>query len=121
MRFMIDECVGPTIAEWLKLMGHDVISSYDAMRGFADDEVLKKACHENRIVITSDKDFGDLVFRQNMDHCGVILLRLIDERPSQKMKVIRDALDNYSKSLDGNFLVVTETSVRIVTAQNQRS
>ncbi|CAN5183802.1 hypothetical protein BH09DEP1_BH09DEP1_4600 [soil metagenome] len=118
MKFMVDECVGPTVAQWLKSEGHDVVSSYDAMLGFADDEVLKKALRETRILITSDKDFGEMVFRQQMDHCGIILLRFSDERPLQKIKIIQEVLNNYSQSIEGNFLVATENSVRIVSVQH---
>jgi predicted nuclease of predicted toxin-antitoxin system len=118
MKFMVDECVGPSVADWLRFLGYDVLSSFDDLRGLADDMVLQKACLEDRIVITCDKDFGDMVFRQQMNHYGVILLRLNDERPTNKIRVIKEVIENYSKDLFGNFIVATEKSVRVTIIQH---
>ncbi len=87
MRFLVDECTGPAVAQWLR--------------------------QQNRILITNDKDFGDLVFRDRKPHKGVILLRLEDERSANKIAVLRRLFEKYEKSLPGHFIVVTETTVRI--------
>lgn len=113
MKFFVDECVGPTVAQWLKQNNYDVISSYDDLLGLDDNSVLKKALLETRIIITCDKDFGEMIFKSKMQHCGVILLRLIDERPSKKIMMLDNILKNYAQELFGNFVVVTETTVRI--------
>lgn len=118
MKFMVDECVGPSLAHWLMSLGYDVVSSFEGFQGLADEMVLKKACQEDRIIITSDKDFGDMVFRQQMDHQGIVLLRLVDERPANKIRVVKDVLENYAKEIPGNFIVATEKSVRVITIQN---
>ena len=64
MRFLVDECTGPGTARWLRDQGHDVFSVYDEARGTDDDTIIEKACNENRILITNDKDFGEKVFRE---------------------------------------------------------
>jgi predicted nuclease of predicted toxin-antitoxin system len=64
MRFLVDECTGPAVAQWLRLQNHDVISVYDEIRGADDKEVIQKASEQNWILITNDKDFGELVFRE---------------------------------------------------------
>lgn len=51
MRFLVDECTGPAVAEWLRQLGHDVYSAYDEARGAADDELLTRAFSENRILL----------------------------------------------------------------------
>jgi len=56
MRFLVDECAGPAVAEWLHSLGHDVFSIYDSARGLDDDAVILKALVENRIIITIDKE-----------------------------------------------------------------
>ena len=114
MKFLVDECVGPSVAKWLLQNSYDTISIYDDMTGIDDDSVLKKAFLENRILITSDKDFGEMIFKNKKQHCGVLLLRLIDEKPSNKIHVLKDTLKNYSQDLFGNFVVVTEKTVRII-------
>ena len=67
MRFLVDECTGPAVARWLRGENHDVISVFDEIRGADDREVLKKAFEQNLILITNDKDFGELVFREKSD------------------------------------------------------
>ena len=114
MKFLVDECVGPAVARWLKKSGFDAISIFDVLTGIDDDAVLNKAFAESRILITSDKDFGEMVFNSNKQHCGILLLRLADERPSSKIEVIERLLKGYSEELFGNFVVATGQTVRIV-------
>lgn len=114
MKFLIDECVGTTVSEWLKDRGLDAVSVYDDQCGIKDDAVLNKALSESRILITSDKDFGDMIFRDKKLHSGVVLLRLSDERPLNKIKVIEQVLKNHSADLFGNFLVATEKTIRVI-------
>jgi predicted nuclease of predicted toxin-antitoxin system len=113
MRFLVDECTGPAVAQWLHQQNHDVISVFDEIKGADDQEVIQKACEQNRILITNDKDFGELVYRDKKPHKGVILLRLEDERAANKIAVLRHLLEKYEKSLSGHFIVVTETTIRI--------
>src|SRR5258708_2799583 len=112
MRFLVDECTGPRVAEWLLSEGHEVVSIFDESRGLADPNVLAKALTENWILITNDKDFGELVFRERLKHHGIILLRLDDERSANKIGVLRHLLANYAEKLPGQFVTVTETKVR---------
>jgi predicted nuclease of predicted toxin-antitoxin system len=113
MRFLVDECTGPAVARWLREQGHDVVSVYDQARAAADDVVLQMAKDETRILVTNDKDFGEKVFRSKQSHCGVILLRLTDERPTVKIQVISRLLDLYADKLQGSFVVVSERRIKI--------
>lgn len=112
MRFLVDECTGPAVARWLSEQGHDVVSVYETARDLNDETIIQKAHTEKRILITNDKDFGDKIYRQRYPHCGVILLRLEDERASQKIAVLRRLLITYAQQLENQFVVVTETRVR---------
>ena len=98
MRFLVDECAGPLVARWLRDQGHEVFSVFDEARGISDEEVLNKAVSENRILITVDKDFGEMIYRERREHCGVILLRLSDERALNKVRVISQLLEIIVKS-----------------------
>ncbi|MBE0409047.1 MAG: DUF5615 family PIN-like protein [Anaerolineales bacterium] len=115
MRFLVDECAGPAIADWLRGREHDIYSVYNQSPGISDDDILKKAVKEHRILITCDKDFGEKIYRDNYPHRGVILLRLIDERSSMKIAALQRVLDKYPDRLAGNFIVVSESKVRIST------
>ena len=114
MRFIVDECTGPGVANWLKNRKHDVVSIYEESPGLEDDRILQKAVMEERIIITNDKDFGEMVFRENKSHCGIILLRLKDDRTSNKIKTLEVIIDKYSDQLLNNFVVISETTIRII-------
>lgn len=119
MRFLVDECVGPTVARWLEQQGHDVVSVYHHSRGADDNVLLQMAFSESRILITNDKDFGQIVFREGMPHKGVILFRLVDERKANKIAVLERLLQAYSLHLLNNFVVVTEDAVRIAAEHSE--
>jgi len=112
MRFLIDECAGPAVARWLQALGHEVISIFEEAQGEADDKVLAWAVAEDRILITNDKDFGEMIFRERLKHRGVIFLRLSDERSANKIEILKHLLENYSEKLPNQFVTVTETKVR---------
>lgn len=112
MRFLVDECTGPVVADWLSAQGHDVFSVYDLSRGMDDDDVFEKAFAENRILLTNDKDFGEKAYRERRPHHGVILMRLDNERAESKIKVLKRLLENHVSRLPEQFVVVTEKKVR---------
>ena len=118
MRFLVDECTGPAVAAWLRDQSHEVFSVYEEARGMADQDVLSKAHAEDWILVTNDKDFGEMVYRERKPHCGVILLRLNDERASSKTDAVRKLLASYADRLRDAFVVVTETQIRFATTPN---
>ncbi len=114
MKFLVDECVGTMVAKWLKENNHDAVSIYDGTCGIDDNAVLGKAFSEGRILVTSDKDFGEMIFKSKKQHCGVLLLRLIDEKPMNKIQVFERVLQNHHSDLLDNFVVATEKTIRII-------
>jgi predicted nuclease of predicted toxin-antitoxin system len=112
VRFIVDECTGPSVAAWLRGEGHDVLSVFDDRRGARDDEVLALSVSEARIIITNDKDFGEMVFRRHLSHPGLVLLRLSDERAANKIAVLRRLLAQFGPRIPGSFVVATERAVR---------
>lgn len=81
-------------------------------RGMPDEDVLAEAFSGAWILLTNDKDFGEMVFRERRRHHGVIFLRLQDERAASKIDAIRRLLDSYADRLSDAFVVVTETQIR---------
>ncbi|MBI4749155.1 MAG: DUF5615 family PIN-like protein [Acidobacteria bacterium] len=112
MRFLVDECTGPAVARWLRSSGHDVYSVFEESRGSDDDDVMKKAFEENRILITNDKDFGEKVYREGKSHHGIILLRLSDERSPNKIERLRILLEENADTLQDQYVVVTESKIK---------
>lgn len=112
MRFLVDECTGPAVAEWLRNQKHEVFSVFEEARGMADDDIILKALEENWILITNDKDFGEKAYRDGRLHRGVILLRLEDERSPSKIQVLSRLLKTYPDRLSNTSVVVTEKQIR---------
>ena len=112
MRFLVDECTGPAVAQYLREVGHEVFSVYNQTRGLDDETIIHKAFEEDWILITNDKDFGEKVYRNDYPHKGVVFMRLENERAANKIKVLKNLLTSYAGQLVDNFTVVTETQVR---------
>jgi predicted nuclease of predicted toxin-antitoxin system len=115
MRFLVDECTGTSVADWLKSEKHEVFSVFEQWRGVSDDEIIEKCQNEDYILITSDKDFGEMVFRNQKVYNGIILLRCEPNIFKKRIEVLNKLIQNYSDSLQNNFVVVTNDKVRIVT------
>jgi predicted nuclease of predicted toxin-antitoxin system len=112
MRFLVDENTGVTVARWLREQDYEVFSVYEQARGIDDDTIIQKAFDENWILITSDKDFGEKVYRDKYPHRGVILLRLENERSANKIYILQQVLEQHKEQLVDSFVVVTETQIR---------
>jgi predicted nuclease of predicted toxin-antitoxin system len=112
MRFLVDECTGPAVANWLRKKGYEVFSVYEESRGMDDECIIRKAFSENWILVTNDKGFGEKVYRERRLHKGIVLLRLDDERASNKIETIRRLLEGYGDRLADQFVTVTEKQVR---------
>ncbi len=113
MRLLVDENLGPAVARWLAQQGHDVVSVFAIARGADDDQILQRAATENRIVLTYDKGFGEMVFRESKPHTGVVLMRLVDRTTANEISKLRRLFEEHAEKLLGNFVVVTEERIRI--------
>lgn len=114
MKFLTDENIGLAVIEPLRNLGFDVQSVLETETGISDIKVLFLANKGNRILITSDKDFGELVYVQKLIHKGVILLRLRDESSANKFKILKILIEKHKRELEKSFTVVTDTRIRIV-------
>ncbi len=114
MKFIVDECTGPKVANWLSSLGFDVFSVPLQGRGMKDLEILEKANIENRMIITNDKDFGELIYKNSHLHKGVVFLRLTNETSANKISTLKKFFDSHSQLIDNeSFTVVTENSIRV--------
>lgn len=113
MKFIVDESTGTTVARYLRDAGHDVVIVVESMPQASDRDILLKAASENRIVITNNKDFGDLVFRSRERNFGVLLLRLKEDVAANRVRVVQMVLEDHAARLAGSFTVASEDNVRI--------
>lgn len=112
-KLLADESLEYSIVLFLREQGYNVISIAEGLSSIKDEEVLKKANKENRILITNDKDFGDLIFLNQLSHKGIILLRFRTEKVETKIKFLKDFLRNYSSKITDKFAVIDEAKIRI--------
>ena len=95
--------------------GFDIKSVIEINPGATDAQILSVANEKNRILITSDKDFGELIYFGKLVHNGVILLRLRKDSSQNKINVLHQLIHKYSNQLQDAFTVITEATVRIRT------
>lgn len=81
--------------------------------GVNDQEVLNRSVRSGSVLLTADKDFGELVFRQKLLHTGVVLSRLHGLPPVAKGQVAAAAIKANETEFTANFSVVTDKIVRI--------
>jgi predicted nuclease of predicted toxin-antitoxin system len=114
MRLLLNENVTGTVILELRKRGHDVLLSVkESMRSEADDAILARAQTDERIVVTHDKDFGELAFRSQLPaSCGVILLRLTGSDPDADNQRILEAVESRT-DWAGHFSVVTDDRIRM--------
>jgi len=111
-RFCVDESTGQAVADHLRARGYDVWSVIESSSGMADREIIHQAYNEKRVLVSNDKDFGELIFRKRIPAVGSILLRLVDESPSNKVRVVKAVLDRWSNSLEGYYITATDYTIR---------
>lgn len=117
MKFLLDESADYPLQAHLANLGHDVKAvAYDYPQALKDIEVLALAQQEERILITNDADFGELIFRRQLPHAGVILFRLGSEKIITKILLLDYVLAQHREQLD-QFIVITERGVRVRRAQ----
>jgi predicted nuclease of predicted toxin-antitoxin system len=111
--FVADENIESAIVGRLREDGHDVVWIAEYEPGTTDDRVLAIAEEQQRLLITGDADFGEIVFRQGRSAAGVVLLRLTGLTPDRKAAIVSEVLAKYLVDMQGAFSVVAPAQVRI--------
>jgi predicted nuclease of predicted toxin-antitoxin system len=113
MNFLADESVDRQIVDRLRQDGHFVSYVVEMEPGISDDAVLNLANKESTVLLTSDKDFGEMVFRQGRSNQGVILVRVAGLSPKSKADIVGLAIKEHVSELTKAFAVITPKSIRI--------
>jgi len=113
MRFLANENITATVIQQLRKRGHDVLSAKESMRSEHDDIILARAQSEDRIVITHDKDFGELAFGSFLPATsGIILFRLAGSDAASDNQRILEVIENRT-DWSGHFSVVMDDRIRM--------
>lgn len=113
MNVLADESVDRQSVERLRREGHAVLYIAEMEPGITDDAVLAKANEQDALLVTADKDFGELVFRQDLINSGVVLLRLAGLSPETRAALLAEVLRDREAELLGAFTVISPGMVRI--------
>jgi predicted nuclease of predicted toxin-antitoxin system len=112
MRFLADENVEFAVVQGLARAGHDIVPVGPQLRSRADARVLDAASRARRVVITNDKDFADLAFRERRASSGIVLVRLPRWGGARKADRVVEALAQVGSRLTSGLTVVEESGVR---------
>lgn len=113
MKLLSDEGIERTVVEGLRSAGHDVYWIAEETPGAEDVVILAKAKRLRRLILTNDKDFGELVYRLRGPTFGVLLLRLGDLSSIDKASLVCKVIDSHADELPSSFSVLTSKSLRV--------
>jgi predicted nuclease of predicted toxin-antitoxin system len=121
MRFLADESCDFAVVRALRKAGHDVKTIVESCPGIMDEEVIRMAIDESRILLTEDKDFGWFVFASSGPNAAVIFIRFPMEARSSLPQTITDFVEKAGDRLAGRFVVVQPGRIRVIGLPEQRS
>lgn len=113
MRFLANENIPLDAVEALRKKKHDIAWIRTDCPGSNDEDILFRAVAEERILITFDKDFGELAFRQRLPaQCGIILFRISGRTSAYATEIIITAIESRN-DWSGHFSVIEEDRIRM--------
>jgi predicted nuclease of predicted toxin-antitoxin system len=112
VKFLADECCDAPLVAGLRQDGHDVVYVMESGRGTDNETILQRAAGEDRILLTEDKDFGELVVRLELPAHGIVLLRMNPADSDAKLARLREVLQQDAVRLPHSFVVVDERKAR---------
>jgi predicted nuclease of predicted toxin-antitoxin system len=113
MDLFADENLAKEIVYWLRAAGHDILYAAETKPGSPDADWLEIAEKEHRIILTTDKDFGELIFRDGLNSHGVVLLRLSDLTVTEALARLQSVWAVVEANPAGRFVVITEHKTRV--------
>jgi len=112
MKVLVDVNAGGVVVEQLKKRGHDVVRVTDRDSRMEDLDVLNWANRERRIIVTTDKDFEEMIWQEGKPHCG--LLRLENVPRSERKQLLNDVLNRHRDALvSGAIVIALSQKIRV--------
>ncbi len=113
MKILVDECCPLSVVEALRENGHDVLYVAEDMRSFADIDILSQSVDEEHIILTEDRDFGGLVFRDAQPAYGIVLVRIDALLRQQKIARVRELFSTHAAELPHMMTTLTLNNTRV--------
>lgn len=111
---LADESVDFNIVKSLRNDNYTIETIIETTPGITDEEVLSAANRLEAILLTEDKDFGELTYRLQLKNHGIILLRMSGEKLADRMAQLYRLFENYENKLSDSFSVVTIRKIRVI-------
>jgi uncharacterized protein with PIN domain len=113
VEFVADEsCAGPVIRA-LREAGHDVIAIAGSAKGASDETVIERAFDQGRVLITEDRDFGELVYARKRSSAGVVFVKFPSRARQLKPAAVVEAVAKLGARLRDGFAVIEPGRVRL--------
>jgi predicted nuclease of predicted toxin-antitoxin system len=110
---LADENVPAATIAWLRAQGHDVLSIREVTPGIADEQVLAMAVADSRILITFDRDYGELIFRRRKrSPRSVIYIRTYPATADALNAALLRLIRGDAGVVDGHMVVVSQEGIR---------
>ena len=106
MKVLVDACAGVRLVQTLQAAGHEIDFVGDWSHDPGDEEILRIAHEQQRVVITRDKDFGTLAVLHQQLHCGVV--RLVELPPGRELSLCLSVLEGHADDLQRRCLITVE-------------
>jgi predicted nuclease of predicted toxin-antitoxin system len=119
MTLVADESVDFGLICRLRQMEILIVSISENYPGIKDAEVLKIASDNQCLLITEDKDFGELAYRLKLVHSGILLIRLSDVVRKERIELAAEIIVKNFDKLSCNFSVLNKSGLRIKTANTR--
>jgi predicted nuclease of predicted toxin-antitoxin system len=113
MLFLADESCDFAVVRALRAAGHDVVAIAETAPQTEDSDVIALAVSEGRVLLTEDKDFGQLVYAGLHPSSGVILIRFPPNARWVLPGIVCDAVQKLEDRLRGSFVVLRPNQIRI--------
>jgi predicted nuclease of predicted toxin-antitoxin system len=113
VNFLADENLEMQVIERLRQDGYNVLAVIEMEPGISDELVLERANQISALLLTNDKDFGELVFRLKRLTAGVVLLRLAGLSNSEKSALVVQSIRQHGDKLVNAFTVISPRNLRI--------
>jgi predicted nuclease of predicted toxin-antitoxin system len=113
LRFLADESCDFSVVRALRAAGHDVVAVGEVAPRLEDTEVIERAVREERVLLTEDKDFGQLVYAGGHESSGVILIRFPSRARLTLAALVLETVQRHGERLAGSFVVLEPHRTRV--------
>jgi predicted nuclease of predicted toxin-antitoxin system len=112
MKFLVDVNASGAVVTLLETLGHDVAQAVTVDERMSDDAILQWALDETRVIVTTDQDFEEMIWREQRAHCGVLRLENLP-RVARKILLTETLAAHEADLAAGAIVIATSRKIRV--------